>query len=399
MTTPAVLDATRPDSTRALRESATVIREVQLWRLAAQTPGLPESLPAPLAGPAVVPVGEPDPEHLHRFAVCLVADGGLGWHGPIPQAVALIVGDQLASGLIGHDAAQPRRLPYRPTSGRHGGGPHARTARSAVELACWDLASQASGRSVSDLLGGTVRTSIPAYASALGLDPEHPAAAEVAAWISQSGFWGQKWPVTKALITAGPRSTAKALGRLREAAGGRFMVDGLGRCRVDEAMRLLPVLADLDIAFAEELLPPGSWDWHRLRAHGPGVPVAAGEHAVDPGEQTRLLTGGSVDVWQIDPGWGGGLARSLHTVELAADLGIPVFPHGAHLPAATALAAACCRDKIPAVEYHLTVEPLRQQIYSTPVQPEQGHLAVRTGPGLAGELLTVGDKPVMQVSS
>ncbi|MER5210966.1 enolase C-terminal domain-like protein [Streptomyces sp. NPDC002838] len=361
-----------------------VIRAVRAWQLPPQPAGLPSGLPEPVATAAREPAGPAWAEHRTRFAIELVGDGVSGWQAPVGETVAQIIADDLAAGLIGHAAAAPRRLAYRKKTGRHRRGPHARQAASAVELASWDLASRASGVSVTALLGGTIRPAVPAYASALGLDPAHAAAPEAAAWITEAGFWGQKWPLTKPIILAGPKAVAKALGRLREAAGeGRFMVDGLGRCRLDEAMQLLPVLADLQVAFAEELLPPGSFGWHRLRATGAGVPLAAGEHAVDEAEQIRLLTGEGVDVWQVDPGWSGGLARSLHTTELAADLGMATFPHGDRLPAALALAGACCRDKIPAIEWHLTLEPLRQQVFSAPVQIEGGRLPVRTAPGLA----------------
>ncbi len=399
---PATDTAPAPDRcehTRPTREAGTVIREVQAWRLPSQEAGLPAGLPREIAAVATPPAGPEWAEHRERYALCLVGDGGLGWHGPVSAPVVQVIRDDHAAGLIGHDAAQHRRLPYRRTTGRHRGGPHARQAVSAIELACWDLASAASGQSVVDLLGGQIRSHIPAYASALGLDPAHPAAAEAAGWIAEAGFWGQKWPLTKQLILAGPRAVADMLGRLREAAGdGPFMVDGLGRCHLDDALRLLPVLADLQVHWAEELVPAGSWSWQRLRSTGSKVPLAAGEHAVDEAEQTRLLTGGQVDVWQIDVGWCGGLGRALHTVETATDLGIPVFPHGAHLNAALALAAACCRDKIPAVEYHLTVEPLRQQIHETTVTVDGGWLTARTAAGLAERLLTVGDDPAWSVS-
>ncbi|MEV3874867.1 enolase C-terminal domain-like protein [Streptomyces sp. NPDC049906] len=362
----------------------TTVRAVRAWRLAPQAAGLPNGLPGPLAACAVAPAGPAWAEHRTRFAIELVADGVSGWHAPVGEAVLRVVLDDLAAGLVGHDAAAPRRLPHRPRTGRHHRGAHARRAASAVELACWDLASRASGTAVTDLLGGTVRRHVPAYASALGLDPEHEAASEAAAWIGGAGFWGQKWPLTGHLVHAGPRKVATVLGSLRRAAGDtRFMVDGLGRCRPDEAVRLLPVLADLDVAFAEELVEPGSWGWHRLRAAGSGVPLAAGEHATDEDEQIRLLTGGAVDVWQTDPGWSGGLARSLHTTELAADLGMATFPHGDRLAAALALAGSCCRDEVPAVEWHLTLEPLRQHVFAEPLVPREGALPVRATAGLA----------------
>ncbi|MEV6840024.1 enolase C-terminal domain-like protein [Streptomyces sp. NPDC051133] len=365
-----------------------MIRAVRTWQLAPQPAGLPQGLPEPIAAAAGEPPAGPAwAEHRTRFAVELVGDGVSGWQAPVSEPVAQIIADNLAHGLIGHDATAPRRLAYRRKTGRHHGGPHARQAASAIELACWDLASRVAGVSVTALLGGTIRTTVPAYATALGLDPAHPAAPEAAAWITQAGFWGQKWPLPKQLILAGPKAVAKTLRPLREAAGdGRFMVDALGRCRVDEAIGLLPVLADLEVTFVEELVPAGTWAWHRLRSARAGVALAAGEHAVDEAEQIRLLAGDAVDVWQVDPGWSGGLARSLQTTELAADLGMATFPHGDRLPAALALAGTCCRDKIPAIEWHLTVEPLRQEIYSTPLQVDSGLLPVRTALGFAEPL-------------
>ncbi|MFE4054924.1 enolase C-terminal domain-like protein [Streptomyces sp. NPDC059096] len=379
---------TLPTDLPATGSVTTVIRAVRAWQLAPQPAGLPQGLPEPIAAA----VGEPPAgpawaENRTRFAIEIVGDGVSSWQAPVSETVAQIIADDLAHGLIGHDAAAPRRLAYRKKTGRHRSGPHARQAASTIELACWDLASRAAGVSVTALLGGTIRTAVPAYATALGLDPTHPAAPEAAAWITEAGFWGQKWPLPKQLILAGPKAVAKTLSPLREAGGnGRFMVDALGRCRLDDAMRLLPVLADLDVTFIEDLLPPGTWAWHRLRSAGAGVALAAGEHAVDEAEQVHLLTGDAVDVWQVDPGWSGGLARSLHTTELAADLGMPTFPHGDRLPAALALAGTCCRDKIPAVEWHLTLEPLRQEIFSIPLRTENGMLPVRTAPGLAEPL-------------
>ncbi len=380
--------------------AVTVVRAVRLWPVAGQQAGLPEGLPDAVAAVALDPAGPSWPEHRTRFAIEVVGDGVSGWHAPVGEGVARLVVDTLADGLVGHDAAAPRKLVYRPRAGRHQQGAHARQAVSAVELACWDLASRASGRTVPELLGGTVRARVPAYASALSLNPVHPEAVKAAGWIAEQGFWGQKWPLTKELLRQGPRVVGRVLGALREAAGdGRFMVDGLRRCRLDEALALMPVLADLDVAFAEELVEPGGFAWGRVRVAGAGVPIAAGEHAVDEHEQTRLLAGGAVDVWQTDPGWSGGLARSLHTTEVAADLGMATFPHGDRLWAALALAAACCRDKVPAVEWHLTLEPLRQQVFTEPVVVEAGLLPSSPGAGLAPLPVTSSPLPAWEVGS
>lgn len=393
-------DLPEPDAPPIATTASTVVRALRAWQLTPQPAGAPNSLPRPLADVAVQPAGPTWAEHRRRFAIEVVSDDVSGWHAPVGEGVLQIITDDLAVGLVGHDAAAPRELCYRKRTGRHHRGPHARQAMSAIELACWDLASRAARMSVTGLLGGTVRQLVPAYASALGLDPAHPAAPEAAAWITEAGFWGQKWPLTKSLILSGPRTVAQTLMPLRQAAGeGRFMIDGLGRCRVDEAIALLPVLADLQVTFAEELLPADSRGWHRLRTAQSAVPLAAGEHAVDEAEQTRLLTSAALDVWQVDPAWSGGLARSLHTTEVAADLGMATFPHGDRLPAALALAGACCRRKIPAVEWHLTLEPLRQQVFSALVEVEDGLLPVRTEPGFTAMPVLPKATAVMEVTA
>jgi L-alanine-DL-glutamate epimerase-like enolase superfamily enzyme len=141
-------------------------------------------------------------------------------------------------------------------------------------------------------------------------------------------------------------------------------------------------LEAVEVAWAEELLPPGSPGWTRLAGARGRLPLAAGEHAYDEAEQVRLLDSGLIDVWQVDVGWCGGLSRALHTVEVAADHAMATFPHGENLAAALTLATACCRDKIPAIEYHLTLEPLRQSTARTPVLPAQGQVTAPQTPGL-----------------
>jgi hypothetical protein len=77
----------------------------------------------------------------------------------------------------------------------------------------------------------------------------------------------------------------------------------------------------------------------------------------------------------MPPAEAGGISHALtrqrpqgvepRTVEVAAERGIACSPYGAHLPAALALAGTRCKNKIPAVGYHLALEPLRQQLFIT----------------------------------
>lgn len=362
------------------------VREVRLWPLAAQQPGLSSGLPDSVAACAVAPAGPAWPEHRRRFALEVKAEEASGWSGPISEPVALLVAGELGPGLLGHEVAQHRALADRPALGRHHHGVHIVQATSAVEMACWDLASRLAGEPVTTMLGGPRRPGVPVYASALGLDPTHPAAAQAADWMTSSGYWGQKWPLTQSLIDSGLAATAAALTRIREAAGTRtrFMIDGLRRCRLDQAKRLLPVLAELDLDFVEDLVHEKT-DMSGLRsaADHASVVLASGENVVHPHDQQRLLHSGLIDVFQLEPAWCGGLSPSLHAIDTASALGIATFPHGDRVAAALALASVCTAPAVPAIEWHLTLEPLRQQVLREPLQPTEGTLRTRTQPGLS----------------
>ncbi|MGH9038008.1 MAG: mandelate racemase/muconate lactonizing enzyme family protein [Acidimicrobiia bacterium] len=324
-------------------------------------------------------------EHERRFLLELVAaDGTAGRYGACSAAVVEVVRDQLAPRLIGSDPRAVRVLERAPVGGRHRQGSHFQLATSAVELALWDLRSRLGGETVGALLGGALRTEIPLYASALGLDIDHPAAPDLARWLAGEGFHGQKWALPGHGRGEEPSRDIDRLERLREAVGPEhpIMVDAHGTWSVDYARRLLPSLRDLALAWVEEPLHPGNPGLSRLRRENPGVAFAGGEHAYDPELQLAAVMSGDLDVWQPEVSWHGGLAPSLRMADIAAWRGLRTFPHGAFLDGALNLAAAVEPSVIPAVEYHLTLESARQSLFTEARVPRRGAMEVRREPGL-----------------
>ena len=126
--------------------------------------------------------------------------------------------------------------------------------------------------------------------------------------------------------------------------------------------------------------------------------LAWGEHAYDVPVQQAALASDLVDVWQPDVGWCGGLSAAVAATEIALRRGIPVYPHGGSLVAGCALAAWCGVDAVPAVEYHLTQEPLRQRFSHRPLAPASGsvHVAEVTA---ARDLRVSHDHPVVDLLS
>jgi L-alanine-DL-glutamate epimerase-like enolase superfamily enzyme len=348
-------------------------------------PALPATAPAAevlpdWAAPARRrPAAQPWPENLIRVAIGVTDDTGTtGWYGPVSAGIARLALDQVAPAVIGRDVSAWCVLASLSPQGRHNRGGHIRHAVSAVELAAWDLRSHLAGAPVSVLLAGERRMRIPVYATALGVDIDHRLAPDIARWLVDEGFWAQKWGLPGALRGEQPRADAVRLRRIRDAAGEetRICVDLGGRWPADYARQMLPVLAEVGVCWVEE---PGAVSSADLARHG--LARAGGEHDYDPADQLRTL-GNDVQIWQPDPTWCGGLAHTLSMVELAALLGIRSVPHGSGLAVALALAASAPADAVPAIEYHLTLEPLRQDHQLEPLVPVRGELPARTVVGL-----------------
>jgi L-rhamnonate dehydratase len=276
-----------------------------------------------------------------------------------------------------------------PALGRHFSGPHFRLAVSAVELALWDLRSQRSGRSVAELLGGPCRTTVFAYATAFGIDVDHPLAMDIARWIAAAGFWGQKWRLPGVYRDQSALADACRVRRLRDAIGPnpRLMIDGLRRWDRTHMLRLLPALAEVDVTWIEEPTADGWWP-------GANLALAAGEQTYEPDDQIETIMSGAVQVWQPDVAWHGGLTQALAVVDLAASRGIPSFPHASSLPAGLHLAALCDEATIPAMEYHLTLDPRRHAVLEQPPTPSNGLFALPTEPGLTGPYRVRHDNPL-----
>lgn len=320
------------------------------------------------------------PDNRTRLAVRIATDDGVGWFAPVGEAVAALITEQLGPALQGRNALAWRYVGELRLAGRHQRGAHARMALSAVELALWDVRSRLLGRPVTDVLGGARRDRVPVYATALGFDIDHPLASDIARWIVEEGFWAQKWRLPGCARGEPAPADVARLAMLRDAIGEgkRLCVDVAGAWDRGYARRMMPALADYQVEWVEEPAPvPPRW------FADAGVAVAGGEHDVDIDDQLRSVCSGDLQVWQPDPAWNGGLVPSLFMIELAASHGLSCCPHGTSLSAVALLGGLHTATAVPAVEYHMTLEPLRQSGIHSPIVPAGGSLSVRQTPGLA----------------
>ncbi len=369
------------------------IEAVWATRLPPQPDSASGVLPDWAAPATLSPAGARWPENVTRYAVHVRDSAGVvGSYGPCSATVVQIIADQVAPALIGTSVAAWLEIERLPIDGRHTSGAHARLAVSAVELACWDLRSRASQVPVSALLGGAATGSVRAYAGCLGVDVDHSLAPDIARWVAETGFWAQKWRLPGWSRDEEPAVDARRLARLRESVGdeARIAVDGLRQWDVAYAKRMMPVLAANGVAWIEEPLQAPT-----AAVGASGVPVAGGEHLHDEADQLRALVDGGLDLWQPDLTWNGGLTVTHRLARVAALRGIGCLPHGSGVAAAIQLAAIEGPRVVLAVEYHLTLEPLRQAAAVNPLAPVCGVFDVADRPGLGPTFNHAADDQVL----
>jgi L-alanine-DL-glutamate epimerase-like enolase superfamily enzyme len=229
-------------------------------------------------------------------------------------------------------------------------------ARSAVELALWDVAGQVAGRSVSSLVG-RVRDRVAVYASSVFLE-EGDAAwhADLLAPVLDRG-------VTMVKVRVGPewRADLDTLAELRTLLPPaiELMVDGSEIFTMPTALSVAQRLHDLGVLWFEEPLPQGARAGiESLVARSP-VPVAYGEHLFGRDDALDALRRSQLSVLQPDASTCGGLSEARAMASAAASFGVRVVPHVCAGPVSLAanLHFAATVASIRAIEYPYTMAP------------------------------------------
>ena len=218
-------------------------------------------------------------------------------------------------------------------------------AIAAVDIALWDLKAKLSGQALVDLLGGSQRDELHAYATTD--EPER---------VAQERWWGLKaaMPYGPELGKEGLEQNIALMKRFRAAAGAgkRIMIDAFMAWTADYTLQFIDASRDLDLFWIEDPLPPYDLDGLRkLREHaGSALKLALGNFCFNRWDSDRLMDEALVDVLQPDVAWAGGITESLRILKRAKSANVPVILHNTcEQPWALALAAA--RQVIPVVEF------------------------------------------------
>ena len=157
--------------------------------------------------------------------------------------------------------------------GRRGAVIH---AISAIDMALWDILGKVCGQPVYQLLGGSARTSVPAYASTLSPDTPEAAVREAQELVDQ-GFGAIKFGWGG--LGANLDRDLNFVSRMRETVGDRvdLMIDVGMPMHFRDAAKLAMGLAEFNVFFLEEPLSADDLaGYRRLKALSPTA-IACGE--------------------------------------------------------------------------------------------------------------------------
>lgn len=317
--------------------------------------------------------------------------GVVGRYGPVDREVIGPLGQEgMAEQLLGLDPMAGTMvwdvLHRADRHSRHGAR---KIAISAIDNALWDVRGRVLGVPVWQLLGGSGRAEIPAYASTLGTCHDRGEVERVAAELVEEGFAAQKW-----FFADGPGQGEEGLARnvelaarAREGAGPRveLMFDAFMSWDLAHATAWCREVEPFRPTWLEEPFAPAAVaSYAQLRGHT-RIPLASGEHLYDRLDVLPFLQQNLLAVLQVDPEWCRGVTDLVRMCALAEPFGVPVIPHGHGLHAALHVVASQSPAVCPRMEYLYLHMPERHHFEIGPPAPKGGSFALPAGPGFGIE--------------
>ena len=258
-------------------------------------------------------------------------------------------------------------------------------AKSAVDMACHDIAGKRYGMPVHRFLGGKRRDAMRCMWSIGGSTPNESAAEVLAA--KNAGYDG-------CMIKVGGadwrRDAARTIA-VRSAVGSAFplIADANQGWDTDTSVRYAQAVKDCDLAFFEQ--PLQSWDvegmaWLRRKLP---MPLSADEGVMTVVDARRLIAAEAVDIFSIKVTKNGGISPAKAICELASTFGVKVFFNSMieeGITQAASLMLAATVDNPVETCGHAFFSPLRLDgdicDYHRQIRVDKGIVEVSDRPGL-----------------
>jgi len=330
------------------------------------------------------------------FVRLRLADGSEGW-GQLSPYNADITGTvfhrQIAPYALGAELDDLEALVETIPEREHKfPGSYLYRALCGLDTAVWDLRGKLAGKSVCELLGGTLRP-LRVYASSMKRDITPEAEAERFRRLQgEFGYDAFKFRIGRECgrdADEWPGRTEAIVPAIRQALGpaATLLVDANSGYSPAKAIAVGRFLEDHGVVHYEEPCPYWELDWTKQVTDALAIDVTGGEQDWDLTIWRRMIAMRAVDVVQPDICYLGGITRTLEVVRMANAAGLPVTPHSANLSMVTVFTLhlmAAIEGAGPYVEFSIEEAdyyPWQYRLFEPGLVPRDGKVAAPDGPG------------------
>jgi muconate cycloisomerase len=236
------------------------------------------------------------------------------WSGETVWGAKTLIDRVLAPQLIGCDPFDGVEIDRRMDAACT----HNWFAKSALEMACWDIRGKAEGKPVYDLLGGAVRPLTVRSRYSMGAyEPEH--AQSRAKELVAAGF-----TTIKVKVGRDPAADIVRVRAVRAAIGPALALTVDANCGWEEdvAIRTILEMDDCRLALVEQPTHDGDYAALARVRRETSVPVMADDICFNFEHAKELVRHACCDVISVYPGKHGGIAKARRIVEFAAVHGV-----------------------------------------------------------------------------
>ncbi|WP_288373654.1 mandelate racemase/muconate lactonizing enzyme family protein [uncultured Algoriphagus sp.] len=257
------------------------------------------------------------------------------------------------------------------------------SALSGIDTALWDIKGKALGVPVVELLGGSCRDKMPAYASGgwAGAD----AIGEQLKGYTEKGFSG-----VKMRVGVMDETVAESIKRVRAAREAlpdhiKLMTDAHGTFSVPEAKQFCRGVEDCNLYWFEEPISPDNRIGTAEVRASTHIPIAAGESEYTAFDVRDLISEKAIDVIQPDCAIIGGITEAMRVSQLAHTYQLELAPHcwGSAFSFMAGLSVAFASPSANVIEFSLGGNPMMYELVKEKISvDEKGMLEAPTQPGL-----------------
>ena len=273
-------------------------------------------------------------------------------------------------------------------------------ALSGIDIALWDIAGKVTNMSISRLIGGRFRESIPVYGYGMMLRREDVDSLADRFYEEAQAIKSMGFVATKMKVGLGPEKDIRLAGAVRKGIGDGFpfMVDANHCYTSSDALYVGRALEEMNAFWFEEPVPPEDLEGYLELKSVLNIKIAGGEAEFTRWGWRNILQKRCVDLAQPEVCALGGISEYLKVLAMAHAHFVPVVNHvwGSAIAVATNLQLLAAMPPLPGgihpieplLEFDTTDNKFRDELIIDPLKIQQqvsangGFVSIPDNPGI-----------------